>query len=111
QAEEGETARAQGLVLWAIDRSPANRDAHEQLADPPGSRTRRWDLVSHAVLLGSGTAGEDALRRALRLEPWYAPGRDALALRLWERGEREEAVAQLEESFARFPAFARHAFL
>jgi len=95
QAEEGETARAQGLVLWAIDRSPANRDAHEQLAD----------------LLGSGTAGEDALRRALRLEPWYAPGRDALALRLWERGEREEAVAQLEESFARFPAFAWHAFL
>lgn len=93
-AEDG-AARGLALVTAAIDRSPANRDAHEMLAQ----------------VLGPGTDGDAALRRALRLEPWYMPGRDALALRLWRRGEREAAAAELEESFARFPSLDRHAFL
>src|SRR5262249_6638792 len=49
--------------------------------------------------------------RALRLEPWYAPGRDDLALRLWRRGEQDAAVAALEESFYRLPCLVSHAFL
>lgn len=93
--EEGGAARARTLVVAAIDRSPANRDAHEMLA----------------TVLGPGPEGDAAMRRALRLEPWYLPGRDELAFRLWRRGEHELAVAEMEESFARFPSLSVHAFL
>jgi O-antigen ligase/tetratricopeptide (TPR) repeat protein len=95
QHEEGGAERARLLITTAIDRAPANRDAHEMLASA----------------LGPGRDGDEALRRALRLEPWYLPGRDELAFRLWQRGEREAAAAELEESFARFPALSMHAFL
>lgn len=95
RAEDDDMARAEALTVYAIDRAPASRDAHEQLA----------------AVLGHGPAGDEALRRAIRLEPWYVPARDALALGLWQRGEREAALAELEESFARFPAFSWHAFL
>ena len=44
------------------------------------------------------------MRRAIRLEPWYVPGRDALAFRLWRRGRASAAAAELEESFYRFPS-------
>ncbi len=94
-AEDGDAPRAQALALAAIDRSPAYRDAHEVLAN----------------VLGPGPEGDDALRRALRLEPWCVPGRDELAFRLWRRGERDAAAAELEESFARFPYLVSHAFL
>ena len=94
-SEDDDAPRAQALARTAIDRSPAYRDAHEMLAN----------------VLGPGPEGEDALRRALRLEPWYAPGRDDLALRLWRRGERDAAVAALEESFYRLPCLVSHAFL
>jgi len=94
-SEEGNRITAQALVTVAIDRSPAYRDAHEMLAK----------------VLGPGPEGEDALRRAIRLEPWYIPGRDELAFRLWKRGERESAAAELEESFYRFPYLASHSFL
>jgi O-antigen ligase len=94
-SEDSDAPRAQALVLAAIDRSPAYRDAHEMLAR----------------VLGPGPEGEEALRRALRLEPWYIPGRDDLAFRLWDRGEREAAAAELEESLYRFPSLISHAFL
>jgi O-antigen ligase/tetratricopeptide (TPR) repeat protein len=94
-SEDGDAARAQELARAAIDRSPAYRDAHEMLAN----------------VLGAGPQGEDALRRALRLEPWYAPGRDDLAFRLWRRGAQDAAVAALEESFYRLPSLISHAFL
>src|SRR5262249_3976459 len=94
-SEDGDAPRAQELARAAIDRSPAYRDAHEMLAN----------------VLGPGPEGEDALRRALRLEPWYAPGRDDLAFRLWRRGEPDAAVAALEESFYRLPSLISHAFL
>jgi O-antigen ligase len=94
-SEEHDAPRAQALVLAAIDRSPACRDAHEMMAQ----------------VLGAGPDGDEALRRALRLEPWYIPGRDDLAFRLWRRGEREAAAAELEESLYRFPYLISHAFL
>ncbi len=94
-AEDSDATRAEALVRRAIDRAPASRDAHEQLA----------------TVLGPGPAGDEALRRTLRLEPWSAPIRDALALNLWDRGERAAALVELEESFARYPTFAWHAFL
>ncbi len=93
--QDGGQEHARILVLGAIDRSPANRDAHEMLAS----------------VLGPGPEGDDAMRRALRLEPWYMPGRDELAFRLWNRGEHAAAVAEMEESFARFPTLSMHAFL
>jgi O-antigen ligase len=92
---DGGAERAQALVRTAIDRSPANRDAHEMLAS----------------VLGPGQEGDDAMRRALRLEPWYLPGRDELAFRLWNRGEQQAAIAEMEESFARYPTLALHTFL
>jgi O-antigen ligase/tetratricopeptide (TPR) repeat protein len=94
-SENHDAPRAQALVLEAIDRSPAYRDAHEMLAQ----------------VLGPGPDGEEALRRALRLEPWYVPGRDDLAFRLWHRGEHEAAAAELEESLYRFPYLVSHSFL
>jgi O-antigen ligase len=94
-SENQDAPRAQALVVAAIDRSPAYRDAHEMLAK----------------VLGPGPGGDEALRRALRLEPWYIPGRDDLAFRLWRRGEREAAAVELEESLYRFPYLASHAFL
>jgi hypothetical protein len=95
EREEGGAERGLALVTAAIDRAPANRDAHELLAS----------------VLGPGPEGDRALRHALRLEPWYMPGRDELALRLWRRGDRAAAAAELEESFVRFPSLSRHAFL
>src|SRR5262249_6275360 len=94
-SEDNDAPRAQALVRAAIDRSPACRDAHEMLAR----------------VLGPGPDGDEALRHALRLEPWYVPGRDDLAFRLWRRGEREAAAAELEESLYRFPYLVSHAFL
>jgi O-antigen ligase len=94
-SEDHDAPRATALVVAAIDRSPAYRDAHEMLAN----------------VTGPGQDGDDALRRALRLEPWYAPGRDELAFRLWRRGESAAATAELEESFYRLPCLVSHAFL
>src|SRR5262249_37325187 len=94
-SETHDAPRAQALVLAAIDRSPAYRDAHEMLAQ----------------VVGPGPDGDEALRCALRLEPWYIPGRDDLAFRLWRRGERDAAAAELEESLYRFPSLISHAFL
>jgi predicted Zn-dependent protease len=95
ERQEGGVERAHELVRTAIDRSPANRDAHEMLAS----------------VLGPGPEGDEAMRRALRLEPWYMPGRDELAFRLWNRGEHDAAVVEMEESFARYPTLSLHAFL
>src|SRR5262249_3238437 len=78
-SEDGDPPRAPALVLGAIDRPPADRDAHEMLAR----------------VLGPGRDGDEALRRALRLEPWYVPARDDLAFRLWRRGELEAAASEL----------------
>jgi O-antigen ligase len=94
-SEDHDASRSAALVVAAIDRSPAYRDAHEMLAN----------------VAGPGQEGDDALRRALRLEPWYAPGRDELAFRLWRRGESAAATAELEESFYRLPCLVSHAFL
>jgi O-antigen ligase len=96
-AEGGEEARphALALVLRALDQSPADRAAHEALA------TTLW----------STDDGEQALRNALALEPWSAELRDRLALRLWERGARSAAAAEIEESMFRFPYLVSHAYL
>ena len=96
-AAEGEPARPRAIALVhrALDRSPADRDAHTALAEA----------------LGSGTDGDEALRRALALEPWSADVRDQLGLRLLARGEREAGAAELEESMYRFPYLASHAYL
>src|SRR5438093_160877 len=87
--------RALALVHRALDRSPADRDAHTALAET----------------LGPGPEGDEALRRALALEPWSAEVRDQLGLRLLARGEREAGAAELEESMYRFPYLASHAYL
>jgi tetratricopeptide (TPR) repeat protein len=94
-AETGDAARAAVLVRRALDRSPADREAHAMLAR----------------VLGPGPAGDAALDRAIALNPWSAELRDALALRLWRRGEREAAAGALEESMRRSPYLAAHGFL
>jgi hypothetical protein len=96
-AEEGgaERERAVALVHRAIDASPADREAHELLAQ----------------VLGPGPEGDDALRRALALHPWSVEVRDHLGLRLWSEGNREAGAAELEESMHRFPWFTGHTYL
>jgi hypothetical protein len=94
-AETGDTAGAEPLVRRALDRAPANREAHEMLAR----------------VLGPGPDGDAALGRAIALNPWSAELRDQLALRLWRRGEREASALVLEESMRRSPYLAAHGFL
>ena len=96
-AAEGDGARPRALALihQALDRSPADRDAHTALAEA----------------LGPGRDGDEAVRRALALEPWSADVRDQLGLRMIARGETEAGAAELEESMYRFPYLASHAYL
>ena len=94
-AEDGDQGRALALTVRALDRSPANLEAHE----------------AFATVLGQGPAAEAALRRALVLSPWSPEVRDGLALQLWARGARQEAAAELEESMFRFPSLSSHAYL
>jgi len=83
------------LVQRAIDRSPADRDAH----------------VALAAVLGSGPEGEAALRRALALSPSSTELRDELALRLLARGSRADGERELEQSMFEFPYLVSHAYL
>src|SRR5438093_3232879 len=96
-AEEGAAARGHALALVrrALDRSPADREAHEALA----------------TALGAGPEGEEALRRALALHPWAVEVRDELGLRLWARGDRDAGSAELERSTFLFPYLTSHAYL
>jgi tetratricopeptide (TPR) repeat protein len=94
-SEDDDRAGAVTAARVAIDRSPANRDAHVMLADA----------------LGPGDEGDASMRRAVALEPWAPELRDQLGLRLWNRGRRDEAVAELEESMFRYPTLATHAYL
>ncbi len=94
-AEEDDTAGSAQMARVAIDRSPANREAHEALAEA----------------LGPGDDGDAALRRAIALEPWAVETRDKLGLRLWERGLRAAAAAELEEAMYRYPHLVTHAYL
>jgi Flp pilus assembly protein TadD len=96
-AEKGDEGRdeAMALVHRALDWSPADREAHEIAA----------------AVLGPGTDGDDALRRAIALAPWAPDLRDALAQRLAERGLVAEASAELEESMRRFPYLVSHYYM
>lgn len=95
--EDGDSARGDALALLhrALDWSPADRELHEELAEA----------------LGPGPEGEQALRRALALEPWAIEVRDELGLRLMARGERAAGGVELEESMYRFPYLVSHAYL
>src|SRR5205807_4939050 len=96
-AEQGDGGqpRALALIRRALDRSPANLEAHEALA----------------VALGPRPEAEEALRRALALSPWSGEVHDRLGLQLWARGTRAAGAAELEESMFRFPSLASHAYL
>src|SRR5438552_645622 len=95
QQGDGAPPRALALIRRALDRSPANLEAHQALA----------------AALGPGPEAEAELRRALALSPWSGEIRDGLGLRLWARGARAEGAAELEESMFRFPSLASHAYL
>lgn len=92
-AEDGDRAGAVALAVRAVDRSPADRAAHEALA----------------IALGEDEDGEHALRRAIRLDPWAVELRDWLAVQLARRGDDAAAAAELEESIARYPYLVSHA--
>jgi hypothetical protein len=94
---EGETGRdaARALIERAVLAAPARSAVHH----------------AAATVLGPGPAGDAALARALALDPWSCEIRDALAVRLWQRGERSAGLVEFEESMARCPSFAEHAYL
>jgi len=91
-AEDDDRPRAIALARRAVERSPADRATHEALA----------------IALG-GDGSEQALRRAVRLDPWAVELRDWLAAELASRGEVAAAAAELEESIARYPYLVSHA--
>ena len=96
-AEDGDAGRSDALILvhGALDANPFDREAHEALASA----------------LGAGPESEDALRRALLVQPWSAEVRDRLGLALIARGEHATGAAELEESMRRLPAMVSHAYL
>jgi Tfp pilus assembly protein PilF len=96
-AEDGDEAQpaALAIVKDALERSPADREAHEMLA----------------TVLGPGPAADAALRRAMALDPRSPELRDRLAFELRERGERDAAATELETSMAEFPWLVSHAWL
>lgn len=91
-AEDDDRPRAVALARRAVELSPANRAAHEEMA----------------IALGDGSESEQALRRAIALDPWAVELRDWLASRLAARGEDARAAAELEESIARYPYVVSH---
>ncbi|MCV4633683.1 hypothetical protein OFB83_34345, partial [Escherichia coli] len=72
--------------------SPVERATHEAMA----------------MALGNDADGEQALRRAVALDPWAIELRDWLATQLATRGETKLAAAELEESIARYPYLVSH---
>lgn len=95
EGADGSEARAIALVHAALDRSPADRAAHE----------------AEAAVVGSGPDAEAAWRRAIALSPWAPELRDGLALALRADGRRDDAAAELEESMFRYPYLVSHAYL
>jgi tetratricopeptide (TPR) repeat protein len=91
-AESDDRARAVALARRAIELSPVNRATHEAMA----------------IALGNDADGEQALRRAVRLDPWAVELRDWLAAQLATRGATEAAASELEESIARYPYLVSH---
>jgi tetratricopeptide (TPR) repeat protein len=83
------------LARRALDRSPADLQAHEVLA----------------AALGDTPGAEQVLRAAIAVGPWSTDGRDRLALRLFRRGGRSEGIAELEESVFRAPSLGAHPLL
>ena len=91
-AENGDREAAVALARRAIELSPADRATHEAMA----------------IALGNDADGEQALRRAVRLDPWAVELRDWLATQLAARGETQIAAVELEESIARYPYLVSH---
>ncbi|MFN8543928.1 MAG: hypothetical protein U0807_06970 [Candidatus Binatia bacterium] len=96
-ATEGEAGRdeAVDLLRRAARRAPTHLAAHVAIA----ARTDR------------AVEREDALWRAVRLAPAATALRDQLAAALWERGARDVAVAEVEESLSQVPRLAAHDLL
>src|SRR5439155_493537 len=97
-------------VVRMIRRRPNGSDTSRELDVPADFRRSDWARAL-AEALGPGRDGDEAVRRALALEPWSADVRDQLGLRMIARGETEAGAAELEESMSRFPYLASHAYL
>lgn len=95
EGADGSVDAARALVHAALDRSPADRAAHE----------------AEAAVLGDGPDAEAAWRRAIALSPWAPELRDGLALALRAEGRTADAAAELEESMFRYPYLVSHAYL
>jgi tetratricopeptide (TPR) repeat protein len=96
-AVQGESrhAEATALARSAVELAPLEPDAHEFFGR-----------------ISADTAeGDAAYRRAIWLSADESPLRDALALRLWQRGDRTQALVEFEMSMHDKPAFAAHQYL
>ena len=90
-----EEADAVRLARRALDRSPADQQAHDVLAGA----------------LGDTPEAEQLLRAAIAFAPWSTEERDRLALGLFRRGERTLGATELEESVFRAPSLRSHSAL
>ena len=90
-----EDAEAVRLARRALDRSPADQQAHDMLAGA----------------LGDTPEAEQLLRAAIAFAPWSTEERDRLALGLFRRGERTLGATELEESVFRAPSLRSHSAL
>ena len=94
-AVNGEREAGVALARSAVELAPLEPDTHELLGR----------------LVADPAEGDAAYRRAIWLSPDEAPLRDALALRLWQRGDRAQALIEFEKSMQDAPALAAHDYL
>jgi Tfp pilus assembly protein PilF len=83
------------LARGAVELAPVEPDTHEMLARAAADEAE----------------GDAAYRRAIWLNPDESQLRDVLAHRLWERGERAQALVEVERSIAGAPYLAAHDYL
>ena len=94
EPEEG-WERVVRLSRGAVDRAPADIEAHEMLAEALGS-----DEEAHLFL-----------RNAVALQPWAVERRDTLGRRLVEDGDAVGGAAELAEAMYRYPSLSYHGYL
>lgn len=91
-----EVFRAILLGSWFRARDLAQEFVHSYPDDPDGWYLLSWTYSpSHSAVPGDPADGERAIRRAVQLDPTFAPYQIGLLQSAFERADREEATEQL----------------
>ena len=90
-----EAFRAILLGSWFRARDLAQEFVHSYPDDPDGWYLLSWTYSPHSVVPGDPADGERAIRRAIQLDPTFAPYRQGLLWSSFHDADREEVTEQL----------------